>query len=62
MALADVCGFSTGSPFASLGFQPHDFQRDVVVGAQNLDNNFTLACPPFEEVNNIETFQPSERL
>lgn len=52
MALADVCGFTQGPAFRSLGFQPEDFARDVAVSSKNLDENMVLACPPFEDVRN----------
>lgn len=49
MALADVCGFSGGSLLAggSMGYQ--SFQRDIVLGSQNLANSLSLAVPPFQE-------------
>lgn len=51
MALADVCGFSTGEAFPSLGFQPHDFQREMMHNTTNLVNGMQLAAPPFEDVS-----------
>lgn len=51
MALADVCGFSTGEAFPSLGFQTHDFQRDMMNNCTNLENGMVLAAPPFEDVS-----------
>uniref|UniRef100_A0A1Q3G3E2 Proteasome subunit beta n=1 Tax=Culex tarsalis TaxID=7177 RepID=A0A1Q3G3E2_CULTA len=49
MALADVCGFSSGSLLAGgpMGYQ--SFQRDIALGSQNLDNSLSLAVPPFQE-------------
>lgn len=48
MALADVCGLSISEAFPSLGFQPHDFQREMMHNTTNLENNMVLAAPPFE--------------
>lgn len=53
MALADVCGFSATSPFPSLGFQPHDFQRDMINSSRNLENGMVLAAPPFADVSDF---------
>ncbi|KAL1373864.1 hypothetical protein pipiens_018411 [Culex pipiens pipiens] len=49
MALADVCGFSSGSLLAGgpMGYQ--SFQRDIALGSQNLENSLSLAVPPFQE-------------
>lgn len=49
MALADVCGFSSGSLLAGgpMGYQ--SFHRDIALGSQNLENSLSLAVPPFQE-------------
>uniref|UniRef100_A0A336LR91 Proteasome subunit beta n=1 Tax=Culicoides sonorensis TaxID=179676 RepID=A0A336LR91_CULSO len=49
MALADVCGLSIGDAFPSLGFQPHDFQKEMMLNSGNLENGMVLAAPPFSD-------------
>lgn len=49
MALADVCGLSNGGLFTGSPMGPQFFQRDITLSSQNMQNNFSVAVPPFQD-------------
>ncbi|XP_058463371.1 proteasome subunit beta type-5 [Malaya genurostris] len=48
MALADVCGFSSGNLFPGSSVGEQFLQRDIALNCQNIQNSFSLAVPPFQ--------------